>query len=247
MATTLETILKHGGNALRALRGKAAGWFRRTIKDILQGTKPGQPGQQSTPSKPAPGTPTQQPKRPGQPSPVPGGVPGAVPPPLHPRSMQQGTMIAYAYDPKWKKKLPYYDKFPLVIPLEVRADRFIGLNLHYVDPMTRLGFVRTLQAMANTVNPVTRARLGGDIVQTARAYGVYNPCIHMYLNSHVRSELKTIPPEDWEQVVLLPWAQFIGADERDVWSGAAERAERAARRARHAPPANHPRRPSRRH
>ena len=42
-----------------------------------------------------------------------------------------GRMYFYFYDPKTKDTLPYYDKFPLVIPIERYPDGFLGLNLHY--------------------------------------------------------------------------------------------------------------------
>ena len=35
-----------------------------------------------------------------------------------------GKMYFYFYDPKTKKTMPYYDKFPLVIPIESYADGF---------------------------------------------------------------------------------------------------------------------------
>ena len=39
-----------------------------------------------------------------------------------------GRMYFYFYDPKTKDKLPYYDRFPLVIPIERYNDGFLGLN-----------------------------------------------------------------------------------------------------------------------
>ena len=39
-----------------------------------------------------------------------------------------GRMYFYYYDPKTKDSLPYYDKFPLVIPIERYPDGFLGLN-----------------------------------------------------------------------------------------------------------------------
>ena len=38
----------------------------------------------------------------------------------------------FVYDPKYKKTLPYYDTFPLVLPLERYNDGFLGLNFHYL-------------------------------------------------------------------------------------------------------------------
>jgi len=43
-----------------------------------------------------------------------------------------GNMYMYFYDPKMKQTLPYYDRFPLVLPYRATADGFIGLNLHYI-------------------------------------------------------------------------------------------------------------------
>ena len=33
-----------------------------------------------------------------------------------------GRLNMFFYDPKWKKKLPYYDTFPLVLPIEKYPD-----------------------------------------------------------------------------------------------------------------------------
>ncbi len=49
-----------------------------------------------------------------------------------------GRMYTYQYDPKLKDVLPVWDKFPLVIPIEMYSDGFLGLNLHYLDPYSRL-------------------------------------------------------------------------------------------------------------
>ena len=43
-----------------------------------------------------------------------------------------GKLNMFFYDPKFKKKLPYYDTFPLVLPLETYNDGFLGINMHYL-------------------------------------------------------------------------------------------------------------------
>ena len=40
-----------------------------------------------------------------------------------------GRLNMFIYDPKLKKKLPYYDTFPLVLPLENYNDGFLGIKL----------------------------------------------------------------------------------------------------------------------
>ena len=49
-----------------------------------------------------------------------------------------GNMYFYFYDPKTKNSLPYYDRFPLVLPIEQYSDGFLGLNLHYIHPKQRI-------------------------------------------------------------------------------------------------------------
>ena len=41
----------------------------------------------------------------------------------------------FFYDPKYKKTLPYYDTFPLVLPLERIPGGFAGINFHYLRPV----------------------------------------------------------------------------------------------------------------
>ena len=48
-----------------------------------------------------------------------------------------GKMNMFIYAPKFAKKLPYYDTFPLVLPLERYSDGFLGINLHYLHPRLR--------------------------------------------------------------------------------------------------------------
>ena len=52
-----------------------------------------------------------------------------------------GKMYMFFYDPKTKDKLPYYDGFPLVIPVERAEGGFYGLNIHYLPPILRAKFL----------------------------------------------------------------------------------------------------------
>lgn len=49
-----------------------------------------------------------------------------------------GRMNFFLYDAKYKDKLPYWDRFPLVLPLEETNNGFIGLNFHYLSIPMRL-------------------------------------------------------------------------------------------------------------
>ena len=55
-----------------------------------------------------------------------------------------GEMYMMFYDPKHKKTLPYYDRFPLVIPFQKAKGGFLGLNLHYLPHGLRAKFLDQL-------------------------------------------------------------------------------------------------------
>ena len=65
------------------------------------------------------------------------------------RTMQMGKMYMFFYDPKHKATLPYYDRFPLVIPIERYPDGFLGLNMHYLAPKLRLSLLEGLMKIRN--------------------------------------------------------------------------------------------------
>ena len=60
----------------------------------------------------------------------------------------EGRMSMFFYDPKFKQRLPYYDTFPLVLPLEPMRGGFIGLNFHYLYG-ARFKFLQQLQSYAS--------------------------------------------------------------------------------------------------
>ncbi len=60
-----------------------------------------------------------------------------------------GKLNMFFYDPKWKKKLPYYDTFPLVLPLERYSDGFLGINLHYLPIPLRIRLLDRLVDFSN--------------------------------------------------------------------------------------------------
>ena len=59
-----------------------------------------------------------------------------------------GLLNMFFYDPKMKKKLPYYDRFPLILPIEQYSDGFLGINFHYLSMPIR---IRLLDRVMNSV------------------------------------------------------------------------------------------------
>ena len=67
-----------------------------------------------------------------------------------------GKMYFYSYNPKWRDKLPWYDTFPLVFPIERYPDGFLGLNFHYLAPKHRAILMDQLKACLLYTSPSPR-------------------------------------------------------------------------------------------
>lgn len=122
-----------------------------------------------------------------------------------------GKMYFFAYDPKMKKTLPMYDRFPLVFPIEPYNNGFLGLNLHYLNPGERAWLLNKLKDFRNNnkFNATTKLKLSYDLLSsTKKLASVSRPCVKRYLFSHVRSKFIEMTPEEWDKAIGLPVAQF---------------------------------------
>ena len=136
-----------------------------------------------------------------------------------------GKMFLYFYDAKLKKELPYWDKFPLVIPIEIYKDGWLGLNLHYLDRPLRTRLFDKLLQFANdkSLDKITKLRLSYGLLKNVSRYPEVRPCIKRYLTTHVRSELLKIEPIDWEIALFLPVEQFQKEKKETVWKKSKEK------------------------
>lgn len=122
-----------------------------------------------------------------------------------------GRMYFFHYDPKNKQTLPQWDKFPLVIPMEVYSDGFLGMNLHYLDPYSRLMLLDRLQDFINNdkYDDTTRMNLSYKLLSNSKRYELFQPCIKRYLFNHVMSSIIYIEPDNWETAVFLPTEKMV--------------------------------------
>ena len=130
-----------------------------------------------------------------------------------------GRMYFYFYDPKTKDTLPYYDKFPLVIPIERYPDGFLGLNLHYISPKQRIILLDKLSSILTDHNYDEKTRLKISYSYLAKASTVFEatPCIKRYLFTHVQSRFLEITADEWDIAVMLPVESFAKANKEKVW------------------------------
>jgi hypothetical protein len=131
-----------------------------------------------------------------------------------------GKMYFFYYDPKTKDDLPYYDRFPLVIPIQMYRDGFLGLNLHYIHPKHRIILLDKLSELAtnNKFNETTRLRLSYSVLASFSKAFEATPCLKRYLSSHVQSRFVQIEANEWDIAALLPVEQFEKASTGKVWS-----------------------------
>src|SRR5688572_15481224 len=185
---SLQNIIRQGGNIGAAVAGgvkEAVAWFRNEIKKLRN---------------------------------VDGNEIMAANPERHLRGNKLGKkdlgkMLMFYYDPKWKHKLPYYDRFPLIIPIPHNKGPkyFMGLNLHYLSPYQREKFFASLYRQ--TGRNLARTKYAGGItpdiiLKGSVSLAASKPSLKLYLYPHVRSRFQVVPPEEYFFAIHLPPARF---------------------------------------
>lgn len=123
-----------------------------------------------------------------------------------------GRLYFFAYDPKWKEKLSKYDKFPMVFPIELYGDGFLGLNLHYLNMRERQMLLGRLMSFANNkkMNRSTKLKLSYDLIQSTRKLNsLSRPCIKRYLFGHCRSRFIEIYADEFDKAIQLPVEDWV--------------------------------------
>ena len=128
-----------------------------------------------------------------------------------------GKMFFYKYDPKFAKKLPYWDMYPLVFPFERAPGGVYGLNLHYIPPRDRAVLMDNLNQYAsnNKYDQTTRLELSYRLL---KRYGRAVPCVKRYLGDRIVSQTVRIDADEWEIAIFLPVERFQKASKGEVWA-----------------------------
>ena len=117
-----------------------------------------------------------------------------------------GVMNLFGYDAKHKATLPYYDKFPLIFPIEPAKGGFIGINFHYLPFGARVAFLKQLSQYATDENYDNQTRYNLDWVNNS----YFRKTTKRYLNSQVRTSFLNIPANEMAVAIFLPVARFVG-------------------------------------
>jgi hypothetical protein len=133
-------------------------------------------------------------------------------------TMVPGNIYLFFYDPKHKDTLPYYDRFPLVLPFRKVKGGFYGLNFHYIPPLMRVKLLDRLMMFSTTAGLTenTRLKFKYQLIAGSAKFAWAQPCVKMYLNNHIASRLVQIDPKDWVTAMMLPVERFT-TNKQTVW------------------------------
>lgn len=131
-----------------------------------------------------------------------------------------GQMMMFWYDAKLKEELPYWDRLPLIFPIEIYKDGFLGINLHYLPARYRAQLMDALYTTMNNrkYDSDTRLRISYSILKSAAKFRAFRPCVKRYLSNHIRSQFVTIQPTEWDLALMLPTERFQKKRKQTVWS-----------------------------
>tara|TARA_B100001059_G_scaffold222945_1_gene247424 strand:+ start:812 stop:1333 length:522 start_codon:yes stop_codon:yes gene_type:complete len=115
------------------------------------------------------------------------------------------SLNMFVYSPKGRNKLPYYDTFPLVLPLKSMEGGFLGLNFHYLPYALRARLLDAAGGDSLNVSAIEKNRLT-------------KPCIKRYLFGYTRSMFRKVDDEDNLTAIMLPVQRFKKASTSEVWA-----------------------------
>ena len=127
-----------------------------------------------------------------------------------------GALNMFIYDPKLKNKLPYYDTFPLVLPIERYRDGFLGINLHYLPMNLRIRLLDRLVDYSNNTKFDESTRLAVDYSKL-KNISLIKPTLKRYLAGRVKTQFRRIDADEFTVAALLPVARFKKASASEVY------------------------------
>jgi len=135
-----------------------------------------------------------------------------------------GRMYFFMYNPKHKATLPYYDLFPLVLPIQKFSDGFLGINFHYLYPKDRAILLDELKVFVNdrTLSEAARIRVSYNMMRGFTRFKRAKPCLKRYLTTYMKSQFIPVTPDEWGPALFLPVEQFRKRNKMAVWQESKE-------------------------
>src|SRR5687768_2625304 len=92
--------------------------------------------------------------------------------------MEVGSMYLFSYDAKHKATLPYWDRFPLVLPFVWDGKDFKGFNLHYIPYGPRFKLLQQLMKIQDDKFLTARTKLqySYGMLKGSSKFEILKPC-----------------------------------------------------------------------
>jgi len=103
----------------------------------------------------------------------------------------------FRYDPKTKAVLPYYDLFPLVMPIQTAPGGFLGINFHYLPIPARMALLEALD----------KKKFRGNY-SNLKNLKYIKPTLKHYLRSQFVSGFLDLEEDDYAPAIFMPVAQW---------------------------------------
>ena len=102
-----------------------------------------------------------------------------------------GDFIFFEYFAEYPQRYPYYDRRPLAFIMEMKNDKMLGCNVHYLNPEIRDGFSQSM--------------LNKSAIQVPT---VFSKTIHSYFYTNI-SNVFRIPEGEYGDIARLVTEDFI--------------------------------------
>ena len=128
-----------------------------------------------------------------------------------------GLLNMIGYDTKLQEKLPYYDTFPLVLPIEKYSNGFLGINIHYLSMPMRLRLLDRLVDYSNNDKFDTSTKLNVDYSRLKKV-DLIKPCLKRYLAGNVKTQFRKVEADEFMVATLLPVQRFKKQSDSHVFA-----------------------------
>ena len=105
-----------------------------------------------------------------------------------------GDFLFFGYTAEYPERYKYYDRRPLAFIMEMKNDKMLGCNVHYLNPEIRDGFAESM--------------LNKSAIQVP---AVFSKTIHSYLYTNI-SGVYRVPEGEYGDIARLVTEDFVDSD-----------------------------------
>ena len=108
--------------------------------------------------------------------------------------LRPGDFVFFGYNARYSERYPYYDRRPLAFILDMKGDKMLGCNVHYLNPDIRDSFAQTM--------------INKTAIQVPK---VFEKTLHSYFYTNI-SGVYRIPENEYGDIARLVTEDFVDSD-----------------------------------